>query len=436
MQDDKLSVSPIHAKGRRSRRYFSTLLLLVLLLVAAGGGYWWFDSLDKGNVTSAVRGSLSGTTELTATEEKEMTGGHAAPLDNTATLTGGTPSQNGEVTPGNLSSDVSQRMEEAPAQTAAAEADMQHAEAAAVQSQDGKEGSEEAVSPASAGAAESSDTSRTEMRFALDRQSPMPASFEGRQDDAVVSSRFTGDLARWMVQGYRPGNNGKGYLAMGIQAANIRYGTSLQGFNWSGDDLRSGRRDILKYVFTPGMINGLYRLYVDQFFQNLDAAAAARGLTDVQVQNMCDLYARQFKGLAGALDGLAATPDLSTRLASLTKLTHAVAEADRRYGMLAVERERAKTAGDTARARALKKDVGQAMRTYRQAVQAQERGTRELVRTVKRNTDARLLDDSTLLFVSSWIGRRFARHEDVQAVRAAAEVTADFARRLAERGHP
>ena len=436
MQDDKLSVSPKRGRRPRARRCISILLLLSILLVAAGGGYWWFDGLDRGKSISDVQTDLSLAADQDPVEKKQIVPLAPSSADGDAAFVDGGVSSSIEK-PSVHQSDpvIVQEPEEETVQVGVA-AGRQNAEEPSSQAADDRidlqETGQEETPVEAVGVTESG----VETRLVLDRQTVTPAASEGRQDDAVVSARFAGNLARWMVQGYHPGRNGKGYVAVGLAAANMHYGTSLQGFNWSGDDPRAGRRDVLAYVFTPGMIRGLYRLYVNPFFQSLDAAIAARDLTDVQAQHMCELYAREFKGLAGVLDGLASMPDLAARLTELTTLAQNVAETDARYGMLAVEHERAKMAGNTSRARVLNRDVKRAMRTYQQALQARERRTRMLISTVKRNADARLLDDSTILFVSSWIGRRFARQQDIQAVRAAAEVSADFAHRLTDRTRP
>ena len=437
MQDDKLNMSS-PSKGRRSGRRVYTFFLLLALLAAAGGGYWWFDNLDKIDSASDTRHALSVPATPDAADTTQA--GHAL-------LSSGDHSElSGET--------VRQHEEEADSYSVPEEHAVQNVHTECTQATTAEAGPQDSTMESAESLAHSTDLNEAgsgntlapsgelteapvapgaEVRFALDRQDITPAASEGRQDDAVVSSRFTGDLARWMVQAYRPGRGDKGYLATGIQAANMRYGTSLQGFNWSGDDLRVGRRDILQYVFTPGMLNGLYRLYVDQFFQNLESATAVRGLTETQTDDMCMLYARQFKGLAGVLEGLAAMPDLAERLAGLTALTREVAEADSRYGMLVVERERAKMAGDVVKVRALNKDVGRAMRIYQQTLSKRDRETKALVRAIKVHNDARLLEDSTILFVSSWVGRRFAQQQNVQSVRTAAEISADLARRLTNR---
>ncbi len=429
MQDDKLSI-PNPDNKRRSVCRVRTLLLLAALLVAAGGGYWWFDNLDTAVLPSDDR-NAPGIETVPPSPENSVIGAadgtgkpHAAE-ESARELSAGIVAQDTGVAAGEAleSAAMQPPSKMQPVQTLPADATNQNS-------------GERMSSVENAGGARVPIVSGTEMRLALASRVATPPASEGRQDDAVVSSRFTGDLARWMVQGYHLGKGGKGYLAVGLPAANMHYASTLKGFNWSGDNLYAGRQDILSYVFSSGMLNGLYRLYVDRFLQNLDAAAAARSLTEAQMQDMYALYARQFNGLAGVLDGLADIPDLAARLGGLTALANVVAEADTRYGMLTVERERAKMAGDADRARALGKEVNQAMRAYQQAVQQRERETRSLIKAVKRNEDARIMDDSAILFVASWVGRRFDRREDIQAVQAAAGISADLARRLMEKAHP
>lgn len=264
----------------------------------------------------------------------------------------------------------------------------------------------EQVTPLEGGAAERGN-------LAPPDQSPPPAE-AGRTDDAVVRVGFIDDLAAWLVDGYvpadRPGRAGR--LGVNVQAANLRYGVGMKGLAWIGEDLPAGRAAALRHVFTPAMLDALYRLYIDRFMSAVARAAAAPGqhgraaLTDEQRSEMYRLYSRRFRGMSGALQGVAALPNFTGRMDALKTAAQRVVDAGNRYSELVLAQDAARESGDSARAAEVKARVDAASRAYRQAVVDREKTRADLAAAIRANQAARLLDDDTLLYVASWVQRR------------------------------
>lgn len=264
----------------------------------------------------------------------------------------------------------------------------------------------EPVVPLEGGAAERGS-------LAAPNETPPPEA--GRADDAVVRVGFIEDLAAWLVQGYAPADKpGRaGRLGANLQEANLRYGMGMKGLAWIGDDLPAGRAAALRHVFTPAMLDALYRMYIDRFMDAVARAATAPGkgraaLTDAQQSEMYRLYSRRFRGMSGALQGVAALPNFTGRMEALRAAAQRVVDAGNRYSELVLVQDAARESGDPARVAEVKARVDAASRAYRQAVVEREKMRSDLAVAIRANQAARLLDDDTLLYVASWVERRVA----------------------------
>ena len=156
----------------------------------------------------------------------------------------------------------------------------------------------------------------------------------GRKDDQVVRIAFIDDLASWLVSHYvpaaTPGRSGR--LSASLQGANLRYGMGMTGLAWIGDDLPAGRTAALNHLFTPGMLDAIYRLYVDRFMEAVNRSAATplpsgEALSPAQRSEFFKLYARQFRGVAGALQALASMPDFNRQMENLSAAAQRVVDA-------------------------------------------------------------------------------------------------------------
>lgn len=233
--------------------------------------------------------------------------------------------------------------------------------------------------------------------------------FVSRQDDSVVSQTFVMGLASWMVDAYTPSkkNVQKGKTVASLQMANLRFGHSMHGITYMGDDKTIGRRLAIQYFFTPDMLQALYQLYNKLFFATLEHAADVKKLTTNQKKEMYALYARHFRGLSGVFKRFTTLPDLSERLLAFYETQGIVVELNKDYTTALFSLDEAKERKhptDVARA---KKEIGVTSALYQEALIHQGRMLEHLVSILRQNAGARLLDDSTLLYAASWADRRY-----------------------------
>lgn len=260
----------------------------------------------------------------------------------------------------------------------------------------------------------------------------------GRQDDAVVRVAFIDDLAKWLVNGYElPSRQGRaGHLSVGLQSANLRYGVGMKGLAWIGDDLPAGRAAALNHVFTASMLDALYRMYIDRFMAAMAEYAAAprengAALTEPQQSELYRLYARRFRGLSGALQGVSAIKNFTGEMDALKAATQHVVDANARYSELVFALDAARDSGDEAQVNALSARVDAASQAYRQSVLNREKARAALAGEIRKNQAARLLDDESLLYVAEWVERRVRQQPDkMDAVLQAATLFLDLAQRF------
>ena len=238
----------------------------------------------------------------------------------------------------------------------------------------------------------------------------------GRKDDQVVRIAFIDDLASWLVSHYvpaaTPGRSGR--LSASLQGANLRYGMGMTGLAWIGDDLPAGRTAALNHLFTPGMLDAIYRLYVDRFMEAVNRSAATplpsgEALSPAQRSEFFKLYARQFRGVAGALQALASMPDFNRQMENLSAAAQRVVDTNAQYSEL-------------------RQQMAAKRQQYQQAVIAREQAKSAFVQALKRTPEARYLDDDALLFIASWIDRRTHNNpEKLTAAGQAANLFRDLA---------
>lgn len=260
----------------------------------------------------------------------------------------------------------------------------------------------------------------------------------GRSEDMVVRPAFIDDLAQWMVDNYQPSRSskGKGVLQVSMQAANLRYGAGMRGLYWIGDNLPKGRSEALQYVFTPSMLDALYRLYIDRFMEAMAQAGdhpdgRGKPLSPEQRSDLYAQYAKRFQGIAGALGGIAAMPDLNARVDTLRKAAQDVVNANARYSDLVFQQDKARESGNTAEAQRLAGQTQTAAAVYKEAVIKRERLRDAFAKSVGSNKAARLLDDETLVYVGMWIDRRVRDNRSkLDAASQASTIFDDLAKRF------
>ena len=247
-------------------------------------------------------------------------------------------------------------------------------------------------------------------------------------EDSRVRADYLAELANWLVARYRPGPRG-GTLGVTVQALNQRGGTAQAGM------VAGGRAGLLRYAFHPSMIQGLYNLYVGRFLEDLDSAARRRGLDEAQNRQFHLALAGRAVLLAGALEGVAAVPDMKVRLAQVEELAQNAVDinAQMAQAVFELDERRAANAPRQELAAGQLRVDGLAAR-YRRALDQQADAQRALVAAIRKG-GAQGMDDDSLLFVAHWVERRLeADPNALLAVRAAANVLRDLGRRCAEIG--
>lgn len=259
----------------------------------------------------------------------------------------------------------------------------------------------------------------------------------GRKDDAVVRLKFIDSLAAWLVTGYMPSPNPDklGTITVSLQNVNMRYGVELIGLSWVGDDPRIGRNEILNYVFTPAMLDALYRLYCDRFMKAISLellkARAGMSFTLKQKQDFYRLYARRFRGISGALQGIAVTPNFIKRMDQLKKAAQRVVNTNSKYTDLLYCADKFRDTGNKVELQKFTKKAHAAAKVYQQAVVDRERLTKAMILAIRQNVTARILDDSNLLYLANWVDRRLKNHpENMDAVLQSATIFFDLAKRF------
>lgn len=245
-----------------------------------------------------------------------------------------------------------------------------------------------------------------------------PPSDAGRKDDAVVRTDFVDDLAAWLVKGYRPPSKvgGTGTIGANLQALNLRYGMGMKGLGWVGNDISAGRAAALNYVYTPDMLSALYQLYINRFMeaveQQLNETYEGKTFTSEQKKDFYHLYAKRFRELSGALQGVSALPDFNQKMDALREAAQKVVEANARYSELLFARDAAKEEGNQTAEEILHQRLDDASQSYRQAVVARERSRDDFAKAIRKNPAAATLDNETLLYIASWVERRVRNHPE------------------------
>lgn len=272
-------------------------------------------------------------------------------------------------------------------------------------------------------------------RGSLTPEGAPPPVDAGRKDDMVVRVAFIDDLATWLVSNYLPGKK-RGNLQASLQAANLRYGVGMRGLYWIGDDLPKGRSEALQYVFTPSMLDALYRLYIDRFMQSMAEAGdnpegRSEPLSPAQRSDMYAQYAKRFRGMAGTLQSVASMPDFLSRGDTMRVAAQKVVEANARYSELVYQQDQARESGNTARQNALAPQVQAAAQAYQQAVVQREHAREAFARALAKNPAARSLDDETRVYVGQWVERRVRENKNkMDAAQQAATIFQDLAQRF------
>lgn len=259
----------------------------------------------------------------------------------------------------------------------------------------------------------------------------------GKKDDTVVRIGFINSLAAWMVKNYIPSSKStmSGSINVTLQSLNMRYGIGMAGLSWKGEDPHAARSAILRYVFTPSMLDALYRLYVDRFMKALSEELSVRHHNNVfnlqQKQEFYRLYAIQFRGISSILQGIATIPNFVQKVDDIKLAAKRVVDTNTKYINLVSCTDKCKELGNKVELQHLTKKVTAASKAYQQAIITRERMIKALILSIKQHTTKCVLDDSNILFLANWVYRRIKSEPgNIDAVLQASTVFLDLAKRF------
>jgi len=216
-------------------------------------------------------------------------------------------------------------------------------------------------------------------------------------EDSTVRPRYLASLAQWLVNRYRPGPKG-GTLSASVQSLNQECGVRLAG------QAQGGRGALLRYALQPAMVDGLYKLYIDRFMQDLNAAAWRKGLDATQNRDFHAALAGRAALLAASLEGVLKVPDLSASLARIDNLAQKAVDENAGLAAAVFEFDELKNGDSQARAAAQLRVDGASAR-YRRAADAHAEAQRRLAQEIRKYAGPGM-DDDSLLFMAAWVGRR------------------------------
>lgn len=391
-----------------SSRSFRTLAVCVVVVCCLGGA-WFLLSGSDGSVPDTVQRLMS---RLMGEEENP---GDAAPAVSSGTsATSGTSadvsgsSAAGEA-PGQVSGTVSTQPR--PAAPDPHEALVSRVEQAMTSPGPALEGGASSAGPV------------------LDTP-PSPES--ARRSDSVVTPRFVRDMGRYLASNYAPSRREgqKGHSSVTLMQMNFRYSNSAVLRSLERDPLRS-RASILDYVFTPGMLNALYRMYETPLMNEMEQAARSRRrpLSDEQIADMFAVYADRLRRLAVSLDA-AAGVDLPALAAAVHRAAEREAAANDAFARAYTALVSARESGRQDEVAIQSRRMEESSRTAGMYAGRQERARNDMVYALRRKAEGNPLSSAELLFLGEWLSRR---NSSPETMRAAADVCRAMASRMDER---
>lgn len=391
-----------------SSRSFRTLAVCVVVVCCLGGA-WFLLSGSDGSVPDTVQRLMSrlmGEEENPDDAAPAVSSGTSATSGTSADASGGSAA--GEA-PGQVSGTVSTQPR--PAAPDPHEALVSRVEQAMTSPGPALEGGASSAGPV------------------LDTP-PSPES--AQRSDSVVTPRFVRDMGRYLASNYAPSRREgqKGHSSVTLMQMNFRYSNSAVLRSLERDPLRS-RASILDYVFTPGMLNALYRMYETPLMNEMEQAARSRRrpLSDEQIADMFAVYADRLRRLAVSLDA-AAGVDLPALAAAVHRAAEREAAANDAFARAYTALVSARESGRQDEVAIQSRRMEESSRTAGMYAGRQERARNDMVYALRRKAEGNPLSSAELLFLGEWLSRR---NSSPETMRAAADVCRAMASRMDER---
>ncbi len=250
------------------------------------------------------------------------------------------------------------------------------------------------------------------------------------KEDTRVHPLFIQDLASYIVSRYRPLSDGKGSVSISVQSLNQRYAKTPVGLEAKAD---SGSREaLLRYCFTPSMIQGLYAIYSDTFLQAVADAASEKKLGAQEQSALFQALGSRCLILASGLEAVAGMPDLGRRLSELDQADQACVLSNRQLLDARFDLERARDTGAGQQELANARETVQAAQRALQEAARNKVRTQELLIAALRSQSGTSLNEDSLLYLARWVGRRMKENNEAQqGALASSQMLKALARRCA-----
>lgn len=247
-------------------------------------------------------------------------------------------------------------------------------------------------------------------------------------ENKLVTLTFVESLADFMLDRFIPFDvNGKPATLVSAKALNVYFGQELDGFSVSGNDIRSARKSVLDYAFTPQMIQTLYDLYQPVLMAYIVDTAAnddreysvgnnkeRRALEPNETVTMLQLNALRIEQTAKIFRAIAEDPTITSMAGKYLQAAKAVERANER-----LQNAIANGQSTTKESNRLK-----------QAIIQREQDKQSIVNMLKNACSD--CSDSELFYLAQWSYRRVLGEpeDNLSTFGVAADVLDDLAKRF------
>lgn len=251
------------------------------------------------------------------------------------------------------------------------------------------------------------------------------------EEDAIVTFTFVESLADYLLNNFRPQDiHGKPATTVSPKSLNMFYGLELKGFAVPTDNIRTARRKVLDYAFTPEMLKRLHQIYAPAFLAHLEETAVndqrqyfvsgekqLRTLEESEIIAMLRLNAVRLDQTASVFRAFATDPSLMNDAASYLQAAKAVERYNSQLQMAIAD----------------DKGISSASDRLKSAIIQRERIKNSIIKTLGNACGG--CSPSDLFYLAQWSYRRTQNQQidKTAAFSAAADILEDMAGRFREK---
>ena len=244
-------------------------------------------------------------------------------------------------------------------------------------------------------------------------------------EDAKLKKDFVEDLAEYIVNSFAPDAQG-GRFTKDLQSLNSHCGTRMN------TETGGGRTALLRYVFQPTMLRGLYHLYLPSFLETLQDRAKLR-CSKRELEQFYTMLTARIADTAKALTALLAQSDLSGQLKAYEKLAEACEAVSAKSTVALFDLDQLiENKASTGEVQMMQQHVDELGLEYKSALESRDRLLRPLLDRLHSEIGT-AFDDDTLLFLALWVQRRLEGGGNSRdAVKTSVTILEDLATRVQE----